>query len=503
MNIETITWKVDLSRLDRLTEFADGDLRESFRQILNDTADLPYEHYVIYNRSRNREISGYLSLLLLDDCIVAFFRSDGEVRSLEHIEDKINAERVYIPANTTTLTSALANKYRDTKRKNNYPELDSYLPESIKFFYNFDGNLIEKELFHNTIFEKFKTYRYFFERDHLKRISEISQWILLITAGFVQGVIIPNLMDYLGLYGAAGLASLFLLAVRPIINVFTNPNAAERVDKIPKEQYVLQHFKKVAKKIAILYSLAAFVILLVQRPFLELLPKFWRVPFGIMGISTFLTLDTWAYMNVMQQHFGMIRHVLSETPRFKQYNGKYVQDNAVSQSIGMLCFTTFYFIGYTVRWLPTHLLLPITALVAIPFGLSKLGIVLRKPRYAIEIEKHSDLIYYLTDKDTETERYLYSFDTIIVDAIEDTMPYVTVNGNKYIIWINGEFAVNLKTGRILEVESYQKRFPIPFIKQGRQKIVCSDCEIILHSYRRKSPLIDYKADKFAISHIKH
>jgi hypothetical protein len=267
VNIETIAWKVDLSRLDRLAEFSDGELRESFRQVLKETADLPYDHYIIYNRSRDCEVSGYLSLLSLNECVVAFFRREGEIRSLQHIEDKINAETAYIPANTPTLASALANKYRDIKRKNNPPpDLEPYLPKIVKLFYKFDGDLIEKGLFHNTIVEKIKTYVFVFKKDHLKRVSEISQWILLISAGLVQGIIIPNLMDYLGGYGAAGLASLFLLAVRPIINVFTNPNAAEKVDEIPKEQYVLQHFKRTAKKIAILYSLAVIVLLLVQRP---------------------------------------------------------------------------------------------------------------------------------------------------------------------------------------------------------------------------------------------
>ena len=276
VNIETITWKVDPSNLDRLTEFTDGELRESFRQVLKETADLPYEHYIIYNRFRNREVSGYLSLLSLNECVVAFFRPEGEIRSLQHIEDKINAEIAYIPANTPTLISALANKYRDIKRKNSPPDFNPCIPESTKLFYRFNGELIGKRLFHNTIVEKFKTYQYIFKKDHFKRISEISQWLLLSTAGLVQGIIIPNLMDYLGGYGAAGLASLFLLAVRPIINVFTNPNAAEKVDQIPREQYVLQHFKKTAKKIAILYSLAAFVLFLTQRQFLNLLPQIGR-----------------------------------------------------------------------------------------------------------------------------------------------------------------------------------------------------------------------------------
>ncbi len=503
MNIETITWKVDFSRINRLTEFTDGELRESFKQVLLDTVDLPYEHYVIYNRSRDREVSGYLSLLMIDECVVAFFRPEGEIRSLEHIEDKINAEKVYIPTNTPTLISALANKYRDVKRKNsNRPDLANFLPDSLRLFYGFDGNLIEKRLFHNSIIEKFKTYTYFFKKDHLKRVSEISQWLLLIPAGFVQGVIIPNLMDYLGGYGSAGLASLFLLALRPIINVFTNPSAAEKVDKIPKEQYVLQHFWAVAKKIALLYSLASFVILLDQRPMLDMLPKIWRVPFGIMGLAIFLMLDTWAYMNVMQQHFGMIRHVLSETPRFKQHSGKYVQDNAISQSLGMLCYTLFYFVGYSVRWLPYTVLLPITIFFAIPFGLSKLSIILRKPRFAIELEKHSDLIYYLTDKDTENERYLYSFDTAIVDAIEDTRPYVTVKDNKYMVWINGDFAISIKSGKIVNIEDYQRKIPIPFAKQGEQKIICTDGVIVLYCYRRKMPLLEKIDDNSVVFHKK-
>ena len=204
-------------------------------------------------------------------------------------------------------------------------------------------------------------------------------------------------------------------------------------------------------------------------------------------------------MNVMQQHFGMVRHVLSETPRFKRHSGKYVQDNAVSQSLGMLFFTSFYFIGFSIRWLPTHLLLPLTAFIGIPFGLSKLLIVLRKPRYAIEIVRYSDLIYYLTDRDTESERYIYAFDTITVDSIEDTMPYVTIRGDKYFIWINGEFSANLKKGKIVSIETYEKKMPIPFAEQGRQKITCSDGEIILHCYRRKRPSIVHIDNDLKIS----
>jgi len=499
VNIDNVTWRVDLANLDRLMEFNDGNLRDDFRQVLETTANLPFEHCIIYNRSRDREITGYLSLLSLKECVITFFRSCAEISSLEHLEDKINAETIYIPANASLLDTALANKYRDSKRNNNsLPELESLLPESVKAFYQFDGNLIEKELFHNTLLEKFKTYVYVFKRDHLKRTSEISQWVLLLSAGFVQGVIIPNLMDYLGAYKAAGLASLFLLAIRPIISGLTNPNAAERVDRIPKEKYVFQHFRKTAKKIVMIYSGAAVVLIFLQKPVLDLLHTEVRVPLAILGISTFLALDTWAYMNVTQQHFGMIRHVLSETPRFRQHSGKYVQDNAISQSISMLLFTSGYLMGFFTRHTPELLLLIFTFLIGIPFTQAKLGIVLRKPRYALEVKRYSDVIYYLIDRGTSSERYLYSFDIINVDAVEDTMPYITVHDDKYMIWVNGETIINFKKGDNIEIKPYHKNFPFPFAEKGRQRIICADDDIIIHCYRKAVPVIEYSDNKITL-----
>lgn len=499
MNIDNVTWRVDLVNLDRLIEFNDEDLQEDFRQVLEMTANLPFEHYIIYNRSRDREISGYLSLFSMKEYVIPFFRSDVEISSLEHIEDKINAETIYIPTNASLLDAALANKYRDAKHGKSYsPELESLLPESIKAFYQFDGKLVEKELFHNTLLEKLRTYIYVFKRDHLKRVSEISQWFLLLCAGFVQGVIIPNLMDYLGAYKAAGLASLFLLAIRPIISGLTNPNAAERVDRIPKEKYVFQHFRKTAKKIVILYSGGAVVLIFLQKPLLDFLPMEARVPFAIFGISTFLALDTWAYMNVTQQHFGMIRHVLSETPRFKQHCGKYVQDNAISQSISMLLFTSGYLMGFFTRHTPELLLLMITSIIGIPFAMAKLGIVLSKPRYALEVKRYSDVIHYLIDRGTVSERYLYSFDIINVDAVEDTMPYITVHEDKYMIWVNGETIITFKKGNNIEIKPYHRNFPLPFAEKGRQKILYADGDVIIHCYRKVVPLIEYSENKITL-----
>jgi hypothetical protein len=499
VNIDNVTWRVDLANLDRLIEFGDEDSQEDFRQVLETTANLPFEHYIIYNRSRDREISGYLSLLSLKECVILFFRSDVEISSLEHIEDKINAETIFIPTNASLLDTALANKYRDAKNGNSTsPELESLIPEVVKAFYQFDGKLVEKELFHNTLLEKFRTYIYVFKRDHLKRVSEISQWVLLLCAGFVQGVVIPNLMDYLGAYKAAGLASLFLLAIRPIISGLTNPNAAERVDRIPKEKYVFQHFKKTAKKIVMLYSGATVVLILLQKPILDFLPVGIRVPFAILGISSFLALDTWAYMNVTQQHFGMIRHVLSETPRFKQHCGKYVQDNAISQSISMLLFTSGYLMGFLTRHISELSLLIITGIIGIPFAMSKLGIVLSKPRYALEVKRYSDVVYYLIDRGTVSERYLYSFDIINVDAIEDTMPYVTIHDDKYMIWINGETIITFKKGNNIEIKPYHKNFPLPFAEKGKQKILCADDDIVIHCYRKAIPVIEYNENKITL-----
>jgi hypothetical protein len=48
VNIDNVTWRVDLANLDRLIEFSDGDLQEDFRQVLETTINLPYDLFSIW-----------------------------------------------------------------------------------------------------------------------------------------------------------------------------------------------------------------------------------------------------------------------------------------------------------------------------------------------------------------------------------------------------------------------------------------------------------------------
>ena len=517
MPIDILTWEATPDSLERLTEFNDESSTQDFKQMVKSTQELPIDHQVVYDRS-GKTINGYSSKFEKDGIAVLFFKHEGrKSKELQCLEELVKAKTIYIPKEAHSLSAALANKYRtpkdNNKKKSKIPVsgveeiVDKGLPDVVKKFYDFKGNLLEKELFKNTLLEKFRTYRYIFQQDFLYRVNEISQFILLPAAGFVQGAIIPNLIDYLGdpMYEAAGKAAAVLIGVKPLATAWASPRAAEKIDLIKKQKYVLTHFKKAAKKITSLYIPTAVALIALQAPILNTLPENFKVPVAITGLAAFLALDTWAFIETIQQKFGITRYVLSRTPKFDEHSEKYVQTNALSTSISLSLYLAAYGAGYLCRHIPPTALLAATAVVGIPFALSKSGIVAKKPKYSLEIDKKSEFILERVDEHGPDERIAYSFDNITVDPFEETRLYVTpiIKGDqeKYLVWINGKTGIRLKKGGGIKLNPYtpSKYRHIPFTENGSQIIGFDGNEIILRCYRKTQPTIEHDGNTITLS----